>query len=287
MEGQRDILYWHPAVSLLYFVLAIGGALLWRHPGCLLITFCCGAWNAARLSDERRKRTGWLWFPAVMLLTAAINAAFNHRGVTRLLYLPSGNALTKESLLFGLASGVLLAAVLLWFRCFSRVFTAEKWMYLFARGTPALALLLSMSLSFFEKFRRRFRRVTAAQAALATDGPAKNRPMKTARRSFAVMLSWSMESAITTADSMKSRGYGTAKRTAMRAFRFTLHDRRLTLWLLLCGISLLGAAATGAFSWRYFPAFGGATPTALTWYLLTLYFLFCMTPLWADCFKKR
>ena len=283
MTKQRDIFIWHPAVSLLYFVLAIGCALLWRHPGCLLISLVCGAWNAARLADRGTRRGGWLLLTAAVLLTAAINTAFNHRGVTRLAYLPSGNALTLESLLFGLSGGLLLAAVLLWFRCFARVFTAEKWMYLFAKGTPALALLLSMSLQFFEKFRRRFQKVTAAQAALAADGPAKGRPLKTALHSFSVMLSWSLESAIVTADSMKSRGYGTAKRTAMARFRFTRRDRILTLWLLLCGVSLVGAAATGTFDWRYFPALGGADLTPVAGYLLALYFLFCMTPLWADC----
>ena len=283
MAKRRDILFWHPAVSLLFFALAIGCALLWRHPACLLISLVCGAWNAMRLTRRKRRRAGWPVLAAAVLLTAAINAAFNHRGVTRLTYLPSGNALTLESLLFGLSSGLLLAAVLLWFRCFSRVFTAEKWMYLFAKATPALALLLSMSLQFFEKFRRRFQKVTAAQAALASNGPAKERPLQTARRSFAVMLSWSLESAIVTADSMKSRGYGTARRTAMTRFHFTRRDRLLTLWLLRCGVSLIGAAATGLFDWRYFPAFGGGGAAPITGYLLTLYFLFCMTPLWADC----
>ena len=60
------------------------------------------------------------------LLAAVVNPAFVHQGVTILTYLPSGNPLTLESILYGLAaalgavgpnlvqglSGVVIAAVL-------------------------------------------------------------------------------------------------------------------------------------------------------------------------------
>ena len=51
-----------------------------------------------------RKRIG-------ALLAALVNPAFVHQGATILTYFPSGNPLTLESILYGCASGVLLAAV--------------------------------------------------------------------------------------------------------------------------------------------------------------------------------
>ena len=41
----------------------------------------------------------------VLLLAALVNPAFNHAGVTILIYLPSGNPLTLESILYGRGGG--------------------------------------------------------------------------------------------------------------------------------------------------------------------------------------
>ena len=45
---------------------------------------------------------------------------------------------------------------------------------------------------------------------------------------FSIMVTWSLESAIDTADSMRSRGYGCAKRTSFQRYAMTGTD-----WLLL------------------------------------------------------
>ena len=41
---------------------------------------------------------------------------------------------------------------------------------------------------------------------------------------FSILVTWSLENAVETADSMRARGYGTAKRTAYSPFRFAVHD---------------------------------------------------------------
>ena len=46
----------------------------------------------------------------MMAMAALINPAFNHEGATLLTYLPSGNPLTLESILYGLAAGARLGA---------------------------------------------------------------------------------------------------------------------------------------------------------------------------------
>lgn len=42
---------------------------------------------------------------ALFAVTAAVNPAFSHEGRTILRYLPSGNPLTLESILYGIAQG--------------------------------------------------------------------------------------------------------------------------------------------------------------------------------------
>lgn len=95
----------HPLVNFLYFALVLLGTMVLRHPACQVISligaiacFCC-------LGGE--KPGGFrLWYAlALFVLTAAVNPAFSHEGRTILRYLPSGNPLTLESILYGLGAG--------------------------------------------------------------------------------------------------------------------------------------------------------------------------------------
>lgn len=82
----------------------------------------------------------------LLVITALINPAFSHQGVTILTYLPSGNPLTLESILYGIYAAFLLITVIAWFSCFNAVMTSDKFMYLSGGGIiPALSLVLSMS----------------------------------------------------------------------------------------------------------------------------------------------
>ena len=97
------------------------------------------------------------------LMAALINPAFNHEGATLLAYLPSGNPLTLESIAYGFAAAAMLAAVVLWFSCYTAVMTSDKFVYLFGRVIPALSLVLSMTLRFVPKFKAQIQVVSEAQ----------------------------------------------------------------------------------------------------------------------------
>ena len=92
----------------------------------------------------------WDFFPW-RLLAALVNPAFNHEGATILTYLPSGNPLTLESMLYGVAAAVMLASVVLWFSSYNEVMTSDKFVYLFGRVIPALSLVLSMALALYSE----------------------------------------------------------------------------------------------------------------------------------------
>ena len=206
----------HPAVSFLYFALVIGFSMVLTHPACLMISLC-GA--AACLIAQRgwRGAAGTLWYVLpVVLLATVVNPAFSHRGATVLAYLPSGNPLTLESIAYGVGAGAMLAAVLLWFSCFSQVMTTDQLVYLFGRIIPALALVLSMTLRFVPRFTRQLRKVSQAQQSLGQDGEGNGRWGKVRRAvtALSVVVTWALENAVATADSMRARGYGLPGRPA-------------------------------------------------------------------------
>lgn len=96
---------YHPLVNFLFFALVLAYSMVLMHPVCLAVSLTGALVYAGELGG-RRALAGHLKFALpVLLLAAIVNPAFNHAGITILTYLPSGNPLTLESILYGLAAG--------------------------------------------------------------------------------------------------------------------------------------------------------------------------------------
>jgi energy-coupling factor transport system permease protein len=195
----------------------------------------------------------------MLLLTALINPAFNHQGATILSYLPSGNPLTLESILYGVAAAIMLITVVLWFSCFNFVMTSDKFVYLFGRVIPALSLILAMALRFVPRFTTQLRVIANAQRCVGRDVSSGNILQKARHgiKILSILVTWALENAIETADSMKARGYGLPGRTAFSIFRFDRRDLGALIYILICGGIVLAGSFSGAYLFRYFPTVKG------------------------------
>lgn len=158
--------------------------------------------------------------------------------------------------------------------------TSDKFIYLFGRIIPALSLVLSMTLRFVPRFRRQFRTVAQAQRFMGrdTENGSLLQRCKNAMKVFSIMVTWSLESAIDTADSMRSRGYGQPGRTAFSIYRLDDRDRSLLLWLGFCGLYLLSGVLGGGLYFQYYPMLLGASARPLTVSFFAVYLLLCLTP---------
>ena len=253
---MKDSFYnYHPTVNLLYFTLVITFSMLLMHPVAQIIALVCAVTYAVSVEGKKSVLFLLKFCLPMVLLTAFINPAFSHEGVTILYYFSSGNPLTLESILYGVGAGVMLVTVLLWFSAFSRVMTSDKFIYLFGKVIPALSLVLSMSLRFVPKFKKQTEVVVEAQRCLGRDistGSLLQR-FKTAVVILSIMITWALENAIETADSMKSRGYGLKGRSAFSIYRFDERDKYTCIWFSFCGAFLLVGTMLMAFGFRYFP----------------------------------
>lgn len=260
MEHRDAFSGCHPAINFLYFALVLVFTMCFLHPVSLVVSLGTALAYAFYLKGGRAIRSGMKILVPMMLMAAILNPAFNHEGVTILAYLPSGNPLTLESILRGLAGAVMLAAVITWFQCYSAVMTSDKFVYLFGRIIPALSLVLSMTLRFIPKFRAQLAVVTQAQRCLGRDvsqGSVFQR-VRTGITILSILITWSLENAIETADSMKGRGYGLPGRTAFSIYRFDKRDKALLAWLLALGGYILAGWVAGAMAWQYVPVIRGA-----------------------------
>lgn len=289
MQNRDTFSSYHPALNFLYFTMVIGFSTFLMHPVCLMISLGSSLAYAVYLNGRKAVRFSLLVMLPMMAMAALINPAFNHEGVTLLVYLPSGNPLTLESILYGLAAATMLAAIVAWFSCYTAVMTSDKFVYLFGRVIPALSLVLSMTLRFVPKFQAQFRMVSEAQRCVGRDfynGSILQR-FQNVVTVFSIMLTWSLENAIETADSMKSRGYGLPGRTAFSIYRFDDRDQTLLVWLFFCGFFLLAGMLAGGMYWRYYPTMKGVAFAPLTVCLYICYLTLCLTPVILDLREDR
>ena len=267
-------------MNFLYFGLVIAFTMFLMHPVSLAISLVSALVYAVYLNGRRAVRASLLYLLPMMAVAALVNPAFNHKGATILTYLPSGNPLTLESILYGAAAAAMLAAVITWFSCYTAVMTSDKFVYLFGRIIPALSLVLSMALRFVPKFKAQFQTVSEAQRCIGRDvsnGGVIQR-LRNGITILSIMVTWSLENAIETADSMKSRGYGLPGRTAFSIYRFDSRDRAALAWLLYCGFFLFCGGMAKGFYWRYYPTAKGGPLTPLTVSFQLVYLALCLTP---------
>ena len=277
----------HPTINFLYYALVLLFSMCLMHPVYLAISLTGALAYDITLKGRKAVRFAVMGLLPMAALAALVNPAFNHEGATILTYLPSGNPLTLESMLYGLSAGGMLAAVLLWFTTYQAVMTSDKFVYLFGRAIPALSLVLSMTLRFVPKFRAQLRAVQ--QARQFAGNSEKNGPIQKVRTSvenFSILVTWSLENAVETADSMRARGYGLPGRTAFSIFRFESRDARLLAWLLACGGLVIFGWAAGTLAWRYYPTVRGGF-TGLTALCAAAELALALTPWAIDAWEAR
>lgn len=289
MQNRDTFSGLHPIISFLFFGLVLVFSMFVTHPVCILISLFSAVAYSVYLRGRKAVRFGLLGLLPLMLLTALINPAFNHAGQTILRYLPTGNPLTLESIVWGVAAGAILAAVVCWFSCYNIVMTSDKFIYLFGRVIPAMSLVLSMTLRFIPKFNAQIKIVSNAQRCVGRDvsnGSLWQR-IKNAFTILSIMLTWCLENAIETSDSMRSRGYGLPGRTAFSIFRFDSRDKKALFYLIACGTYLIAGWAKGSLHWRYFPTVKGVGAQAYPVSLYIVYAALCLTPFIIDVAADR
>ena len=246
---------YHPVVNFLFFAFIIVFTMFNLHPLILSVSFACSGLYAVYLYGKKALKTGALFVLPMFVFIAVINPLVNHRGMTILAYLPNGNPVTLESIAHGAASAVMLVSVIAWFTCFNAVITSDKFIYIFGRFVPALALILSMSLRMVPRFKQQTAVISNAQKCIGKN-VSKGSILERAAcglKILSILVTWALENAVETADSMKSRGYGLPGRSAFSVFKFTKRDKYLTLFLFICFSAVMVGSRAGFFSFQFFP----------------------------------
>jgi energy-coupling factor transport system permease protein len=264
----------HPLVLFLYFAFVPVLTVMFRDPVMTAVSFA-GAVAYYLICAGAEAFVKALRFMVPLTVAAVIiNPLISHEGVTILMWLPSGNPLTYQSIWYGAEAAFMTDTVLIWFSCVSRVMTAEKYEALFAKRMPVLSLLLSMTVRSVPLYKKRFK---AAYEASSGSG-------KTSRalRSFRCVMSRSIDDSMDTALSMRARGYGTSLKKTYNTASFTLRDA-----IVLAAVTGLSAFSVYAYVlhavyFQFYPYIYRAPAGALKYITYVLYFILCIIPAAAD-----
>jgi energy-coupling factor transport system permease protein len=232
----------HPVVSFLYYAGAVVLFFLMLHPIFLCFGFALMlAVNFIhdRLSGLRR----WLFFLITsVFFMVMLNPLFNERG-RHVLFEIGNHRFTLESFIYGGMNALSIIAVIALFVSYNIVMTPNKLLFLFAKFLPQFAVLLMLTLRFIPLMRRRVEEISVIQRSKGisvSTGNWKAR-IKTGMLYVQVLLTYSLEEAIQTADSMKARGYGQGTRSSYEYFRLRKIDviafiyLSLLFSLIICG----------------------------------------------------
>lgn len=275
---------YHPLVNFLYFAFIFVFSMVFMHPVCLVVSLVSAFIYSISLKGKKAVKFNFIFLLPMMLITAIINPAFNHEGVTILTYLHTGNPLTLESIAYGVAASAMLSAVVCWFSCYNEIMTSDKFVYIFGRIIPSLSLVLSMSLRFIPKFKEQIKVVSNAQRCIGRD-VSNGGILERARHGItilSIMVTWAMENAIETADSMKSRGYGLTGRTAFSIYSFDKRDKKAFITILILGSYVMLGGIIGGLKWRYFPSMKGIPLNVFSVSLWLAYITLCLMPVIID-----
>ncbi len=280
---------YHPIVNLIYFVFVIGFSCFFMHPICLGISLLCGFSYSVMLKGKKAIKTNLIYMLPMMILTALINPLFNHEGVTVIAYFSSGNPLTKESVIYGLCAAIMIVSVICHFSCYNEIMTSDKFIYLFGKIIPSLSLIISMTLRFVPRFMSQLKVVTNAQKCLGRDMSSGSivKRIKNGLNILSIMVTWSLENAIDTADSMKARGYGIAGRTAISIYTFDKRDVLALVCILILGIYTLVGKMCGGMDFTFFPMIKSVTFSLFSASVFCSYLLLCMCPVIIELWEVR
>ncbi len=246
---------YHPIVLLVFFVAVVSMTMFFMHPVYLLCTLIAAICFQLVLKKERLWKEMKFYVP-LFLVMAIVNPLISHNG-KRVLFYMNGNAITVEAIFYGIAMAMMIVAVMLWFSSYNDVMTSDKFLYLFGRISPALSLTLSITMRLVPRFTQQLKQIVNAQKSLGMDystGSLRHR-LSCIVRILSVLITWALDNAIDTADSMKARGYGMKKRSTFSIFSFERKDTRLLVVLVVLIVVNGIAVVSGATVFYFYPTF--------------------------------
>jgi energy-coupling factor transport system permease protein len=271
----------HPFTSFCYFIGFAALSMNLLHP-VYLLTGLIGMTVLNYFIDRGRQLRSFLpFFLLTGIAVGLANPLFSHRGRIILFYFMD-QPITVEAILYGCVMMLSLLSILVCFLAYNQVMSSGKFLFLFSKAFQKVGLLVMMSVRFVPLVQRRLNQIMMVQKTRGVnpwEGPFRKR-VKDAVLILQIVVTWSLEEALQTSDSMKARGYGVlGKRGSYHPYRFRLVDA-----IVLC--ILFGTAGICIVGWMFglgvlqiYPRLGSIHFQGEQWVIYSSYVLFIIVPM--------
>ena len=212
---------YHPWVNFIFFLSVISLGTFLQHPIYLLAGVVASGTYYLLLHGQK----GWktiLGLIPLFLFLVVINPLVNTRGIKVLFYV-FGRPYTLEALYYGVAIAAIFVQMVLWIGCYSKVLTSDKFYCLFTNVFPSVSLLLTMIFRMIPNLVIKVKQILGARSAIG-----KGTQDSDGFTILGILTSWALEGGVTTADSMRARGYGSDQRSS-----FMMYQMRKRDWIML------------------------------------------------------
>lgn len=198
------------------------------------------------------------WLTSFVMIGAMIviwNPLFSHRGDIVLFYLGS-TPIVLESVLYGVTMMLLVFCILVLFLNYNALMSSLKFLYLFARAAPKLAVMTAMAVRFVPLLRRRLSEIAAVQRTrgISLSEGSLLRRMKHGILLLQIALVWSLEEAMHTADALAAKGFGSRKRSSYQPYRMDRNDVVVLTAMSITALCCLIGWLMGFGTLRMYPA---------------------------------
>lgn len=231
------------------------------HPVFLVTTLVAGLIYNAYLKGPQATLKSLAWQVPLFLIIALLNPVFSASGSTELFRIGT-QAIYFESLAYGACMGCMLLSMFVWFSNASQVLSSDKIMELTGKHFPVIALMITMILRLVPQFVRRGQAIADTNSACtAAYGGTVPSGVSTRLRQITVLMGWSMEDSLETADAMRARGWDSAeKRTQYKQAKLQGMD----VFVLVAFVALVVLDVAGAImacsNLAFYPAIVGVFP---------------------------
>ena len=269
----------HPIVNFIFYAGAIGLGMCFSHPLFLL----CSLGLSTSYYWILRKTIGRYLFRMLLIFAAIslINPIFSIYGDTILFTYLKSRPYTFEALCYGCSIGAVFVTIMTWFVSYNEVMTSDKFLYCFGKLAPAVSIILTMVFRLVPSFQKKAEQIANARRCIgmSVENGTKNEKIEHGMTIVSALTSWALEGGVVMADSMRSRGFGSGKRTSFSIYKFKKSDGILLGIMSFFIILIIICAWKGGMCVEFFPIIS-MTNLKNTWTILggCSYFMFLAIP---------